>query len=170
MRQRFRWSFGILQAVWKHRLAFVRNRPWVISPCPTSSSSKCSCRCSRPLSTSCSSPASSTTSLTVTSTRSRLRRNFEKLVFYFLGFLVIDFITSAVAFSLERRHPLTGRWLAPLPHLAAALRLPPALLHRPAQNSQARHRRQTLQLGKTRAHRKMSKRTTPSPTRIRTYP
>jgi hypothetical protein len=31
--------------------------------------------------------------------------NFEKLVFYFLGFLVIDFITSAVAFSLERRHP-----------------------------------------------------------------
>ena len=26
MRQRFRWSFGILQAVWKHRAAFVRNK------------------------------------------------------------------------------------------------------------------------------------------------
>jgi hypothetical protein len=28
-----------------------------------------------------------------------------KLVTYFLGFLVIDFLTSSVAFSLERRHP-----------------------------------------------------------------
>ena len=27
MRQRFRWSFGILlQAIWKHRAAFVRNK------------------------------------------------------------------------------------------------------------------------------------------------
>ena len=26
MRQRFRWSFGILQAVWKHRAAFTRNK------------------------------------------------------------------------------------------------------------------------------------------------
>ena len=26
MRQRFRWSFGTLQSVWKHRAAFVRNR------------------------------------------------------------------------------------------------------------------------------------------------
>ena len=26
MRQRFRWSFGILQAVWKHRGAFIRNK------------------------------------------------------------------------------------------------------------------------------------------------
>ncbi len=31
--------------------------------------------------------------------------SFERLVVYFLGFLVIDFITSSVAFSLERRHP-----------------------------------------------------------------
>jgi len=31
--------------------------------------------------------------------------SFQKLVVYFLGFLVIDFITSSVAFSLERRHP-----------------------------------------------------------------
>ena len=31
--------------------------------------------------------------------------NFEKLVVYFVTFLVIDFVTSALAFSLERRHP-----------------------------------------------------------------
>ena len=31
--------------------------------------------------------------------------SFLKLVAYFLTFLVIDFITSTVAFSLERRHP-----------------------------------------------------------------
>jgi peptidoglycan-N-acetylglucosamine deacetylase len=26
MRQRFRWSFGTLQAIWKHRAAFIRNK------------------------------------------------------------------------------------------------------------------------------------------------
>ena len=31
--------------------------------------------------------------------------SFEKLLVYFLAFLVIDFVTSALAFSLERRHP-----------------------------------------------------------------
>src|SRR2546429_2188446 len=34
MRQRFRWSFGILQAVWKHRSAFKRKGllGWVALP------------------------------------------------------------------------------------------------------------------------------------------
>src|SRR5207302_1566765 len=31
MRQRFRWSFGILQAVWKHRSAFARKGVWLLS-------------------------------------------------------------------------------------------------------------------------------------------
>jgi hypothetical protein len=31
--------------------------------------------------------------------------SFQKLLSYFLTFLVIDFVTSALAFSLERRHP-----------------------------------------------------------------
>ena len=31
--------------------------------------------------------------------------SFMKLLAYFLTFLLIDFVTSAVAFSLERRHP-----------------------------------------------------------------
>jgi peptidoglycan-N-acetylglucosamine deacetylase len=30
---------------------------------------------------------------------------FEKLLAYFLTFLIIDFVTSALAFSLERSHP-----------------------------------------------------------------
>jgi cellulose synthase/poly-beta-1,6-N-acetylglucosamine synthase-like glycosyltransferase len=34
MRQRFRWSFGILQAVWKHRAAFVRNKAMVLFALP----------------------------------------------------------------------------------------------------------------------------------------
>jgi len=34
MRQRFRWSFGILQAVWKHRIAFWRGGTlgWIALP------------------------------------------------------------------------------------------------------------------------------------------
>ena len=34
MRQRFRWSFGILQSVWKHRAAFARKGVlgWVALP------------------------------------------------------------------------------------------------------------------------------------------
>jgi len=31
--------------------------------------------------------------------------SFEKLLTYFLAFLIIDFITSTLAFSLEPRHP-----------------------------------------------------------------
>ncbi len=31
--------------------------------------------------------------------------SFEKLLAYFLTFLLIDFVTSSIAFSLERRHP-----------------------------------------------------------------
>jgi hypothetical protein len=31
--------------------------------------------------------------------------SLEKLVAYFAAFLLIDFVTSSIAFSLERRHP-----------------------------------------------------------------
>jgi hypothetical protein len=31
--------------------------------------------------------------------------SFEKLLAFFLAFLIIDFVTSALAFSLERKHP-----------------------------------------------------------------
>jgi peptidoglycan-N-acetylglucosamine deacetylase len=106
MRQRFRWSFGILQAVWKHRLAFVRNKAMGFFALPNILIFQMLLplvspfidlmfvwgiinyfidRHYHPLAASAAS--------------------FEKLLVFFLGFLLIDFITSSIAFSLERRHP-----------------------------------------------------------------
>jgi cellulose synthase/poly-beta-1,6-N-acetylglucosamine synthase-like glycosyltransferase/peptidoglycan/xylan/chitin deacetylase (PgdA/CDA1 family)/spore germination protein YaaH len=106
MRQRFRWSFGILQAVWKHRLAFVRNRAMGLFALPNILIFQMLLPLVSPLidlmfvmgiahyfvdryyHPESASPA-----------------DFYKLLVYFLGFLMIDFITSSIAFSLERRHP-----------------------------------------------------------------
>ncbi|MGA7339792.1 MAG: glycosyltransferase [Terracidiphilus sp.] len=106
MRQRFRWSFGTLQAVWKHRAAFVRNQAMGLFALPNILIFQMFLPLVSPFidllfawgiinffidrhyHPESASPAS-----------------FEKLVTYFLGFLLIDFITSSVAFSLERRHP-----------------------------------------------------------------
>jgi cellulose synthase/poly-beta-1,6-N-acetylglucosamine synthase-like glycosyltransferase/peptidoglycan/xylan/chitin deacetylase (PgdA/CDA1 family) len=106
MRQRFRWSFGILQAVWKHRAAFVRNKAMGYFALPNILIFQMLLplvspfidimflagivhyfvdRYFHPLS------ASPT--------------DFYKLTIYFVAFMLIDFITSSVAFSLERRHP-----------------------------------------------------------------
>ena len=114
MRQRFRWSFGILQSVWKHRAAFTRNKAMGLFALPNififqmilplvspfidimflaGSINYFFDRYYHPESAS---PAS-----------------FEKLVAYFLAFLIIDFVTSTIAFSLERRHPASrgDAWL-----------------------------------------------------------
>jgi cellulose synthase/poly-beta-1,6-N-acetylglucosamine synthase-like glycosyltransferase len=106
MRQRFRWSFGTLQSVWKHRAAFVRNRAMGLFALPNILifqmllplvspfidimflAGIVNYSLDRYYHPEAASPAS-----------------FEKLVSYFLAFLLIDFITSSVAFSLERRHP-----------------------------------------------------------------
>jgi cellulose synthase/poly-beta-1,6-N-acetylglucosamine synthase-like glycosyltransferase/peptidoglycan/xylan/chitin deacetylase (PgdA/CDA1 family)/spore germination protein YaaH len=106
MRQRFRWSFGTLQAVWKHRAAFIRNKAMGLFALPNILIFQMLLplvspfidlmflagvvnyfidRHYHPLAASAAS--------------------FEKLVAYFGAFLLIDFITSSVAFSLERRHP-----------------------------------------------------------------
>ncbi len=106
MRQRFRWSFGILQAVWKHRGVFARKGAlgWVALPnivifqilLPLVSPFIDLMfvvgaiwyfvqKSFHPDSTD---PAS-----------------FQRLVLFFAAFLVIDFITSAIAFALERRQP-----------------------------------------------------------------
>jgi cellulose synthase/poly-beta-1,6-N-acetylglucosamine synthase-like glycosyltransferase/peptidoglycan/xylan/chitin deacetylase (PgdA/CDA1 family)/spore germination protein YaaH len=106
MRQRFRWSFGILQAVWKHRLAFVRNKAMGLFALPNilifqmflplvspfidlmflaGLAHYLTDRHYHP-------EAASAASL-------------EKLLAYFGAFLLIDFVTSTIAFSLERRHP-----------------------------------------------------------------
>ena len=106
MRQRFRWSFGILQAVWKHRAAFVRNKAMGLFALPNILIFQMLLPLVSPF-------------IDIMFLYSILHyfidlhyhpeaasaANFQKLLAYFLAFLMIDFITSAVAFSLERRHP-----------------------------------------------------------------
>ncbi len=106
MRQRFRWSFGILQAVSKHRKAFVRNKAMGLFALPNILIFQMLLPLVSPFIDIMFAagvinyfidrhyhPASASAA------------SFEKLVAYFLTFLLIDFITSSVAFSLERRHP-----------------------------------------------------------------
>ena len=114
MRQRFRWSFGILQAVFKHRGVFARKGVlgWValpnivvfqillplVSPFIDIMFALAAIwyfvqKHFHPESTD---PAS-----------------FQRLVIFFGAFLIIDFITSAIAFALERSTPDTREdsWL-----------------------------------------------------------
>jgi cellulose synthase/poly-beta-1,6-N-acetylglucosamine synthase-like glycosyltransferase/spore germination protein YaaH/peptidoglycan/xylan/chitin deacetylase (PgdA/CDA1 family) len=106
MRQRFRWSFGILQAVYKHRGVFGRKgalgfvalpnivifqimlplvSPFIDIMFAAGSIWYFIQKHFHPDSTD---PAS-----------------FHKLVAFFFAFLVIDFLASALAFALERRRP-----------------------------------------------------------------
>jgi cellulose synthase/poly-beta-1,6-N-acetylglucosamine synthase-like glycosyltransferase len=106
MRQRFRWSFGILQAVFKHRGVFARKGVlgWVALPnilifqilLPLVSpfidvmfvGGALYYAIQKSMHPESTNPA-----------------DFKKLVLYFAIFLVIDFIASAIAFALERRRP-----------------------------------------------------------------
>jgi cellulose synthase/poly-beta-1,6-N-acetylglucosamine synthase-like glycosyltransferase/peptidoglycan/xylan/chitin deacetylase (PgdA/CDA1 family)/spore germination protein YaaH len=106
MRQRFRWSFGILQAVWKHRMAFIRNKAMGFFALPNI----LIFQMLLPLV----SPFIDLMFLAGVINYfvdlhyhplAASAASFEKLVAYFLTFLLIDFITSSIAFSLERRHP-----------------------------------------------------------------
>jgi cellulose synthase/poly-beta-1,6-N-acetylglucosamine synthase-like glycosyltransferase/peptidoglycan/xylan/chitin deacetylase (PgdA/CDA1 family) len=106
MRQRFRWSFGTLQAIWKHRAAFVRNKAMGLFALPNILIFQMLLPLVSPF-------------IDIMFLAGILHyfidrhyhpeaasaASFEKLLVYFLGFLLIDFITSSVAFSLERRHP-----------------------------------------------------------------
>jgi cellulose synthase/poly-beta-1,6-N-acetylglucosamine synthase-like glycosyltransferase len=106
MRQRFRWSFGTLQAVWKHRAAFMRNKAMGFFALPNILIFQMLLPLVSPF-----------IDLMFVygiahyfidrhyHPESVSAANFDKLLVYFLAFLVIDFFTSAVAFSLERRHP-----------------------------------------------------------------
>jgi peptidoglycan-N-acetylglucosamine deacetylase len=118
MRQRFRWSFGILQAVWKHGAA-IRKRSrlgWIALPniiifqilLPLVSPfidvmflfgilQYLAARYFHPESTD--------------------PRSIERLAFYFAIFLAIDFVASALAFLLERRVEGTGEDAQLLLHL-----------------------------------------------------
>jgi cellulose synthase/poly-beta-1,6-N-acetylglucosamine synthase-like glycosyltransferase/spore germination protein YaaH/peptidoglycan/xylan/chitin deacetylase (PgdA/CDA1 family) len=106
MRQRFRWSFGILQAVFKHRGVFARKGAlgWVALP------NIFIFQILLPLV----SPLIDIMFVVGTiwyyiqkhfHPDSTDPADFHKLVLFFFAFLVIDFIASAIAFALERRRP-----------------------------------------------------------------
>jgi cellulose synthase/poly-beta-1,6-N-acetylglucosamine synthase-like glycosyltransferase len=104
MRQRFRWSFGILQSVWKHRHVIRRRGVlgWVALPnivifqilLPLVSPfidlmfifGVVDYMINRHFHPETADPAS-----------------LQKLIAFFAAFLIIDFIASAIAFALERR-------------------------------------------------------------------
>ncbi len=106
MRQRFRWSFGILQAVFKHKQAIRTNRAMGLFALPNILIFQILLPLVSPF----------IDLMFVAGLVSYLWQryfhpeaasavNFEKLLVYFATFLVIDFVTSALAFSLERKHP-----------------------------------------------------------------
>ena len=107
MRQRFRWSFGTLQAVWKHRAAFVRNKAMGLFALPNILIFQMLLPLVSPFIDLmfAGRRRATTSSIATTTPKPPRAASFEKLLAYFLGFLLIDFITSSVAFSLERRHP-----------------------------------------------------------------
>ena len=156
MRQRFRWSFGILQAVWKHRSAFARKGAlgWVALP-----------------------------NIVIFQILLPLVSPFIDLMFV-VG--ALDYLghkhfhpetrrpgelpstggvlrrcswssTSSpprLPSALERREAAAGEdVVAAGPRLAATLRLPPVVLPRAVQDAEARHRWPPVLLGQTGAHR-----------------
>src|SRR5579884_443136 len=106
MRQRFRWSFGILQAVWKHRGAFLRRGSFGWFALPNIVIFQIFLPLVSPF---------IDVMFVVSAIWYLLDRHFhpyaanpasfQKLVIYFLSFLVIDFLASSLAFALERRDP-----------------------------------------------------------------
>ena len=106
MRQRFRWSFGILQAVFKHKQAIRTNRAMGLFALPNILIFQILLPLVSPF-----------IDLMFVAgllgyfwqryfhPEAASATNLEKLLVYFLTFLIIDFVTSALAFSLERRHP-----------------------------------------------------------------
>jgi len=114
MRQRFRWSFGTLQAIWKHRAAFTRNKAMGLFALPNI----LIFQMFLPLVSPFIDLMFFTGVVTYFINRyyhpdSTSAASFEKLLVFFVGFLLLDFVTSSLAFSLERRHPANkgDRWL-----------------------------------------------------------
>ena len=114
MRQRFRWSFGILQSVYKHREVFARKGVlgWVALP------NIVVFQILLPLV----SPFIDVMFVVGAlwyfvqkyfHPESYDPASFQRLVIFFGAFLIIDFVTSAIAFALERSTPDTREdsWL-----------------------------------------------------------
>jgi cellulose synthase/poly-beta-1,6-N-acetylglucosamine synthase-like glycosyltransferase len=106
MRQRFRWSFGTLQAVFKHKHAFRTNRAMGLFALPNIVVFQILLPLVSPFIDLMF--AAGVIHYFVDKhfhPEAASAASFEKLLVYFLAFLVIDFVTSALAFLLERRHP-----------------------------------------------------------------
>jgi cellulose synthase/poly-beta-1,6-N-acetylglucosamine synthase-like glycosyltransferase len=114
MRQRFRWSFGILQAVFKHRGAIRKHRAMGLFALPNILIFQILLPLVSPL----------IDLMFVAGVihyfidkhfhpESASSDSFNKLLTFFVAFLVIDFLTSALAFALERKHPASrgDAWL-----------------------------------------------------------
>jgi peptidoglycan-N-acetylglucosamine deacetylase len=118
MRQRFRWSFGILQAVWKHGAA-MRKRSrlgWIALP------NIIIFQILLPLVSPFLDIMFVFVGLQYLAERyfhpeSSNTANFERVAFFFLVFLAIDFAASALAFLLERRDRGQGEDFQLLLHL-----------------------------------------------------
>jgi cellulose synthase/poly-beta-1,6-N-acetylglucosamine synthase-like glycosyltransferase/peptidoglycan/xylan/chitin deacetylase (PgdA/CDA1 family)/spore germination protein YaaH len=106
MRQRFRWSFGILQALYKHKGAIRKHRAMGLFALPNILIFQILLPLVSPLIDLMFvagvfhytldryyHPDSASTA------------SFYKLIAFFLTFLMIDFIASSLAFMLERKHP-----------------------------------------------------------------
>ena len=114
MRQRFRWSFGTLQAVWKHRGAFLRNKAMGLFALPNILIFQMLLPLVSPFIDMMFAYGIIHYFIDLHyHPEAASAAHFQQLLAYFLAFLVIDFLTSSVAFSLERRHPANkgDRWL-----------------------------------------------------------
>ncbi len=114
MRQRFRWSFGILQALFKHRGAIAKRRAMGLFALPNTLIFQILLPLVSPL----------IDLMFVASVinyfydkhfhpEAASSASFQKLLLFFLTFLVVDFVASALAFTLERKHPASkgDAWL-----------------------------------------------------------
>jgi len=106
IRQRFRWSFGILQAIFKHKGAISKHRAMGLFALPNILIFQILLPLVSPL----------IDLMFVAGVIHYLvdkhfhpetasADSFYKLLAFFLAFLVIDFAASALAFALERKHP-----------------------------------------------------------------
>ncbi len=114
IRQRFRWSFGILQAVWKHRGAITKNRAMGLFALPNILIFQIFLPLVSPL---------IDLMFVAGIIHYFIDKHFHpettspndvyKLLSFFLVFLIIDFATSVLAFALERKHPASkgDAWL-----------------------------------------------------------
>ena len=112
MRQRFRWSFGILQAVFKHRGAIAKHRAMGLFALPNILIFQILLPLVSPL----------IDLMFVAGVvhyiidkhfhpETASTASFYKLLTFFLTFLLIDFLASALAFTLERRNAASkGDW------------------------------------------------------------